>query len=225
MAEVKKMETEFNDVIQQKFLMEMKTRIKSDKIFNILTQDNGVLNKVIQYSKNTFKKYKDMIVKYPSVNCVDIDTYIKIQFEDHDIIAKLLKVLHDRYSKELVDSIQTQMSANNVKLTATDDNPFGDIPTQFAPIMLPPSNMLPLSDEPRLHPYQMPNGPKPNLKLGMTTEPRPEDEPMMMPDEPMSMQPPPGRPISQQQVSASQKSNPSGTKKSITAESPFGTRA
>lgn len=225
MAEVKKMESEFNDVIQQKFLMEMKTRIKSDKIFNILTQDNGVLNKVIQYSKNTFKKYKDMIVKYPSVNCVDIDTYIKIQFEDHDIIAKLLKVLHDRYSKELVDSIQTQMSANNVKLTATDDNPFGDIPTQFAPIMLPPSDILPPSDKPRLHPYQMPIGPRPNLKLGMTAEPRPEDDPMMMPDEPMSMQPPPGRPMSQQQVSASQKSNPSGTKKSITAESPFGPRA
>ena len=209
MAEVKKMESEFNEVIQQKFLMEMKTRIKSDKIFNILTQDNGVLNKVIQYSKNTFKKYKDMMVKYPSVNCVDIDTYIKIQFEDHDIIAKLLKVLHDRYSKELVDSIQTQMSANNVKLTATDDNPFGDIPTQFAPM---PSNNAQMMPPPMPPMADMVN------------------EPMMMPDEPMSMQPPPGRAfsqqqVSQQQVSASQKSNPSGTKKSITAESPFGPRA
>jgi len=202
------MESEFNEQIQQKFLMEMKTPIKSDKIFNILTQDNGVLNKVIQYSKNTFKKYKEMIVKYPSVNCVDIDTYIKIQFEDHDIIAKLLKVLHDRYSKELVDSIQTQMSANNVKLTATDDNPFGDIPTQFAPMPSSNAQMMP-----------------PMMPQMANDGPVMPDEPMMMPDEPMSMQPPPGRAFSQQ-ASASKKSaprsNPSGSKQSITAESPFG---
>ena len=212
------MESEFNDEIKKKFLMEIKTRLQSDKIFNIVTQDVGVLNKIILYSRNTFKKFKDMIVKYPSVNCVDIDTYIKIQIEDHDIIAKLLKVLHDRYSKELVDSIQTQMSANNVKLTATDDNPFGDIPTQFAPMMLP-RTYEPRTDEPR------PIGAKPNLKLMMRNERRPEDA-----DEPMAMQPPTEREsslpsknqMSKQQMSTSQKSNPSSTKQSITAESPFG---
>ena len=135
---MKKQESDFSDVILQKFYKELSQRLNDDSIFSILMADSAIMARIERYARSTYKKFKDMILKYPSASCVDIDTYIKIQYEDHNIVAKLLKVMHDRYSKELVDSIQAQMSANNVKLTASDDNPFsGEIPTQFAPVVMP----------------------------------------------------------------------------------------
>ena len=137
--DIEQLEQQFKILVETKFQTELRMRVKNEVLYSLIITDPIAPGIIRDNAQTVFEKYKRAVRKYGLKDCLSVDTYIKMLFDDSDIVSKLIGVIRPRTIKNIRTAVKV--------LENTEENPDRNADSQPQITSAEPGIDISLSDE------------------------------------------------------------------------------